>query len=62
MLARSKLDDIQKAGDSPDWDTIFFEDNEDAICKLGSELYSVMTSLVSGEVLMMVRGVQHGNG
>ena len=61
-LARSKLDEIQKAGDNPDWDTIFFDDNVDTINKLVSELYSVMTSLVSGEALMMIRGVQHGDG
>ena len=61
-LTKDRLDDIQKAGVDPDWDSIFVEDDESSVDKLGAELYSIITSLVSGEALMMVRGVPHGNG
>ena len=61
-LTRFRLDDIQKAGVDPAWNSIFVEDGELSVDKLGAELYSIITSLVSGEALMMVRGVPHGNG
>ena len=61
-LARDKLDEIQKAGNEPDWDSIFMDETEEVVDKLGSQLYSVLTSLVSGEALMIVRGVPHGDG
>ena len=59
---RNKLDEIQKEGTDPDLDGIFVDDNADMVDKLGAELYSTLTSLVSGEALMMVRGVPHGDG
>ena len=61
-MARDRLDEIQKAGDEPDWDSLFIDDKQEVVDKLGSELYSVLTSLISGEALMMVRGVPHGDG
>ena len=59
---RNKLDEIQKEGTDPDLDGIFVDDNADMVDKLGAELYSTLTPLVSGEALMMVRGVPHGDG
>ena len=61
-FTRDKLDEIQKAGGEVDFDSVFVEDKEEIVDKLGAELYSVLTSLVSGEALMIVRGVPHGDG
>ena len=59
---RNKLDEIQKEGTDPDFGGIFVDDDVNIVDKLGAELYSTLTSLVSGEALMMVRGVPHGDG
>ena len=46
---RNKLDEIQKEGTDPDWDMVFAEDNEDMVDKMGAELYSTLTALVSSD-------------
>ena len=59
---RNRLDEIQLGGKSPQWDDIFSDDPQEQVDRWGSELYSVLTSLMSGEALMVVRGVPNGNG
>ena len=61
-LPRDKLDEIQKAGVNERFDVLFVEDDVEKVDRFGAELYSVITSLVSGVALMMVRGVPHGGG
>ena len=60
--ARELLDEIQKAGKSADMDAIFLEDAEEQVGKMGSELYAMLTSLVTGEAMTVVRGVLGGDG
>jgi hypothetical protein len=63
---REILDDISKAGKDPDFDLIFNDaldtwTGED-IGKYGAELYAVLSSVVSGDAMTVVRGVTTGSG
>jgi hypothetical protein len=64
--ARSYLEEIQKAGKEVDFKQIFAEalDAEDKqqVEKVGSELYAMLSSLVSGEAMTVLRGVLTGDG
>ena len=59
---REHLDEIQKAGQDPDFDTIFVEDEQEEIDRAGAELYGHLASLVTGEAMMVLRGVPNGRG
>ena len=61
-FTRDKLDVIQKASVNPYFDSLFVEDEEEIVDKFGAELYSVLTSLMAREALMIARGVPHGDG
>ena len=62
---RSALDEILKAGKDPDV-TLLFVDiagwQEGDTEKYGAQLYSVLTSLVTGDAMTIVRGVVNGDG
>jgi hypothetical protein len=61
--ARSLLEDIQKAGKGVDFDIVFMdENNDDHVKKMGAELYAMLSTLVAGEALTVVRGVMGGDG
>ena len=60
--ARDQLDEIQKAGKGVDMDSIFVEEEEAQTSKVGSELYAILTTLMTGEAMTVVRGVLGGNG
>jgi hypothetical protein len=61
--ARSLLDEAQKMkAEDPDMDTAFVEYGQDMVDKVGAELYSVLTGLLTGEPLTLVRGIPHGDG
>ena len=59
---RAILDDIIKSGKDPDWDAIFVEWKTEEMDTAGQELYAVLSSVVTGEAMMVVRGVPSGNG
>jgi hypothetical protein len=63
---RDVLDDIAKAGKDPDFDLIFNDSLDtwvgDDVKKLGAELYAVLSSMVSGDAMAVVRGVASGDG
>ena len=59
---RDLLEDIHRHAKDPDWDTLFVDVSEDQVTKIGAELYSLLVSLLSGEALMVVRGMVGGNG
>ena len=58
---RELLEEIQKHPKDPDWDDIFSTISEEEVKKMGAELYGLIVSLVTGEVLTVVRGVAGGN-
>ncbi len=58
--AREKLDEIQRAGREPDCD-IFEDIPQDEIDRMGAEIYSTLSSLVTGETMVVFRGIPHGN-
>jgi hypothetical protein len=64
--ARSYLEEIQKAGKEVDFGQIFAEaigdDDKMQVEKVGSELYAMLSSLVSGEAMTVIRGVISGDG
>jgi hypothetical protein len=64
--ARMYLEEIQKAGKDVNFDMIFSEavDQEDKnqVEKIGHELYAMLSSLVSGEAMTVIRGVLTGDG
>ena len=45
-LTRDRLDEIQKAGADPDWESVFVDDAEAVVDKLGDELYSVINYVI----------------
>ena len=59
---REAMDDIVKAGKEPDYDIVLGDWDDDAADTAGSELYAVLSSLVTGEAMMVVRSVPDGNG
>ena len=62
--ARGYLEEIQKAGKHVDMEQVFIDEvNEEQVQKTGAQLYAMMTSLVTGEAMTVVRGVgQETNG
>jgi hypothetical protein len=64
--ARSYLEEIQKAGKEVDFQKVFAEalEQEDKVQveKVGSELYAMLSSLVTGEAMTVLRGVLTGDG
>jgi hypothetical protein len=67
--ARGMLEEIQKAGKAVDFGKIFNSDMDgesdqmkEHVEKMGSELYAMLSSLVSGEAMTVVRGVMTGDG
>jgi hypothetical protein len=64
--ARGYLEEIQKAGKDVDFKEIFAgavdDEDEQQIGKVGSELYAMLSSLLSGEAMTVVRGVLTGDG
>ena len=65
---REALDDIVKAGKDPDYDLLFGGDSLDGgwegeeVVKYGAELYAVLSSIVTGDAMAVVRGVTSGRG
>ncbi len=63
---REILHDIVLAGKDPDMNQIFSAALEDwqgeEISKYGAELYAVLSSIVSGDAMAVVRGVASGSG
>ena len=61
--AGSILDKIQAlvSGD-PDWDVLFVDEDAPKVDKIGAGLFSVLTTLMQGEPLTLIKGVPHGNG
>jgi hypothetical protein len=63
---REALDDIVMAGKDPNINQIFSDSLEDwqgeEITKYGAELYAVLSSIVSGDAMTVVRGVASGSG
>ena len=59
---RDLLEDIHRHAMDPNWGILFVDVSEDPVTKMGAELYSLLVSLLSGEALMVVRGVVGGNG
>ena len=57
-----KLEEVQKMKANDEMDDVFMEEEDERVEKIGAELYSVLTSLLTGEPLMLVRSVQHGDG
>jgi hypothetical protein len=61
--ARTLLEEIQKAGKGVDFDMVFMDEtNEEHITRMGAELYAMLSTLVTGEALTVVRGVVGGDG
>jgi hypothetical protein len=61
--ARMLLEEIQKAGKAVDFQHIFMgEATEDQVEKMGAELYAMLSTLVAGEAMTVVRGVVSGDG
>ena len=59
---RGYLDEIQKGGKDPDYDTIFADDSDQDIERGAAEIYSILASMVTGEALVVLRGVPNGQG
>ena len=59
---RGYLDEIQKGGKDPDYDTIFVDDTDQDIERGAAEIYSILASMVTGEALVVLRGVPNGQG
>ena len=63
---REILDDIVLAGKDPDMNKVFSDALEDwqgeEISTYGAELYAVLSSIVSGDAMAVVRGVANGSG
>jgi hypothetical protein len=66
--ARSMLEEIQKKGKDVNFTEVFGagDDMEDLqaehVQKMGAELYAMLSSLVAGEAMTVVRGVMSGDG
>jgi hypothetical protein len=61
--ARAYLEDIQKAGKSMDFAEVFENGaGDEQVEKMGTELYAMLSSLVAGEAMTVVRGVLSGDG
>ncbi len=64
--ARSFLEEIQKAGKEVNFSEIFEEvvepEDRAQVDRLGAEIYAMLSSLVSGEALTVVRGILTGDG
>jgi hypothetical protein len=66
--ARGMLEEIQKKGKDVNFAEIFggiegdSDQMKDHIDKMGSELYAMLSSLVAGEAMTVVRGVTTGDG
>ena len=59
------MDEIVKAGKDPNYDMVFgMLDgwNDAEIVRYGAELYAVLSSLVTGDAMAVVRGVANGSG
>ena len=59
---RDFLDEIQKGGKDPDYAGIFDDEQQEDIDRMGAEVYSSLSLLVTGEALVVIRGVQGGRG
>ena len=59
---RGYLDEIQKGGKDPDFDTIFADVSDQDIERGAAEIYSILASMVTGEALVVLRGVPNGQG
>ena len=59
---RRYLDEIQKGGKDPDYDTIFANDSDQKVESGAAEIYSILASTVTGEAVVVLRGVPNGQG
>ncbi len=59
---RTALEDIQKQPNSVIWEDVFFDIDQESGEKWSQELFSLLVSLVSGEALMIIKGVPGGTG
>jgi hypothetical protein len=64
--ARMYLEEIQKVGKEVNFEVIFAEatdpDDKGQLERIGNELYAMLSSLVSGEAMTVIRGVVTGDG
>ena len=59
------LEEVAGAGKDNDWDLFFHTKNDwtdEEATKGGQEIYAVLSSLVSGDAMTVVRGITNGNG
>ena len=59
---RGYLGEIQKGGNDPDYDTIFADDSVQDIERGAADTYSISASMVTGQALVVLRGVPNGQG
>ena len=57
---RGYLDEIQKGGRDPDYDTILADDSVQDTERSAAEIYNTLASMVTGEALVVLRGVPNG--
>ena len=60
--ACEKLNEIQKGGKDPDFEMIFDDLQKDEVDRMGAEIYSTLSNLVTGEAMVVIRGVAQGDG
>ena len=59
---RMVLDEIIKGGKDPDWDMIFASWSDAEMKKASAELYAMLSSLLTGEAMTVMRGIPNGDG
>jgi len=64
--ARSFLEEIQKAGKDINFNVIFEDvvepEDRAQVDRLGAEIYAMLSSLLTGDALTVVRGIRTGDG
>jgi hypothetical protein len=61
-VARNLLEEAQKMKNEDLDINEFLEYDQDMLDKIGAEMYSVLTGLLIGEPLTLIRGIPHGDG
>jgi hypothetical protein len=59
---RVALDEIVKGGKDPGWNDIFLEWTDPEMKKAAAELYAMLSSLLTGEAMTVMRGIPNGDG
>ncbi len=56
------LDKLQEKARDPEWETFFVDEDDEKVETICAELFSILTTLMSGQPLTLIKGEKHGDG